>query len=83
VGLNFPANLIGLGLPQDIFVLLDETGKRNKEGARLPKEEGLFKAETQFKSTAYLADHLPVEAIIHFGGRGGKDPSTTVAVLAK
>ena len=82
VGFNFPANLISLGLPQDVFVLLDGTGNRNEEAARLPKEEALFKAKAQFNSTAYLAGHLPVEAIIHFGGRGGKDPSATVAVLA-
>ncbi len=81
LGFKLPADVIGLGLPRDIFVLLDGTGNRNEEGARLPKEELLFKAKPEFNNTAYLAGHLPVEAIIHFGGRGAKDPSARVAAL--
>lgn len=84
LGFDVPGNLLGLGLPQDLFVLLDGTGNRNQEGARLATEEKFFKAKSQFNTTAYLAGHLPVEAIIHFGGRGnGKpgDPSATVAAL--
>ncbi len=78
---DVPDNLLGPGLPQDLFVLLDGTGNRNEEGARLPKEEALFKARKQFNSPEYLASHLPIEAIIHFGGRGAKDPSAKVAAL--
>ena len=81
LGFNLPANVLGLGLPQDLFVLLDGTGNRNEEGARLEKKEALFKAKPEFNTAAYLAGHLPVEAIIHFGGRGAKDPSATVAAL--
>ena len=84
LGFALDANLlgsIGLGLPQDIFVLLDGTGNRNEEGARLPKEEDLFKKKPELNATAYLSGHLPVAPLIFFGGRGIKDPSPTVAAL--
>jgi hypothetical protein len=80
LGGNLLGNL-GLGLPQDLFVLLDGTGNRNEEGARLPKEEAVFKKKPEFNTPAYLSGHLPLEAFIFFGGRGGKDPSATVAAL--
>jgi peptidoglycan hydrolase-like protein with peptidoglycan-binding domain len=68
-----------LGLPQDIFVLLEGTGNRNEEGAALFKEEELFRKKPEFNTTAYLAGHQPVAPIIFFGGRGDKDPSAKVA----
>ncbi len=80
LGGNLLGNL-GLGLPQDIFVLLDGTGNRNEEGARLTKEEALFKKKPEFNTPAYLSGHLPLEAFIFFGGRGGRDPSAAVAAL--
>jgi peptidoglycan hydrolase-like protein with peptidoglycan-binding domain len=84
LGFGLGGNLLGglgLGLPQDIFVLLDGTGNRNEEGARLPKEEALFGKRPEFNTSAYLSVHQPVAAIIFFGGRGAKDPSATVAAL--
>ncbi len=80
LGGNLLGNL-GLGLAQDIFVLLDGTGNRNEEGAQLPKEEALFRKNPEFNTQAYLSGHQPVAAIIFFGGRGSKDPSATVAAL--
>ena len=79
VGNNLLGNVLGLGLPQDIFVLLDGTGNRNEEGARLPKEEDLFRKK--FDTLAYLRGHQPVAPIIFFGGRANRDPSATVAAL--
>jgi peptidoglycan hydrolase-like protein with peptidoglycan-binding domain len=72
---------LGLGVPQDIFVLLDGTGNRNEEGTRLPKEEDVFRKKPEFNTPAYLSGHQPIAPIIFFGGRGGKDPSATVAAL--
>ena len=80
LGGNLLGNL-GLGLPQDIFVLLDGTGNRNEEGARLPKEEDVFRKKPEFNTPAYLSGHQPVAPIIFFGGRGSKDPSAGVAAL--
>ena len=81
LGGNLLGDVLGLGLPQDIFVLLDGTGNRNEEGARLPKEEALFGKKPEFNTVAYLKGHQPVAPIIFFGGRGSKDPSATVAAL--
>lgn len=84
LGFGFDDNLLpdpGLGIPQDIFALLDGTGNRFEEGARLPQEEDVFRKRPEFNTSRYLITHVPVAPFIFFGGRGGKDPSATVAAL--
>jgi peptidoglycan hydrolase-like protein with peptidoglycan-binding domain len=78
---NLLGNVLGAGLRQDIFVLLQGTGNRNEEGTRIKAQEDDFTRKAEFNTTTYLATHQPIAAVIFFGGRGLKDPSAAVAAL--